>query len=61
MSNYIGKRLSFQGQRCTVRFIGSLKDKSGDWLGVEWDDKTKGKHDGSHNGVRYFSCKMQLI
>jgi len=23
---------------------------------VEWDDPTRGKHDGSHAGVRYFTC-----
>ena len=23
---------------------------------MEWDDPTRGKHDGSHAGVRYFTC-----
>jgi dynactin complex subunit len=23
---------------------------------VEWDDPTRGKHSGEHNGVRYFAC-----
>ena len=27
----------------------------GEWLGVEWDDPTRGKHDGSHQGKRYFT------
>ena len=61
MNNYNGQRLSFQGERCTVRFIGSLNDKAGDWLGVEWDHDSKGKHDGVQNGVRYFSCKTYVV
>lgn len=27
----------------------------GAWLGVEWDDTQRGKHDGSVNGERYFA------
>ncbi|XP_022111066.1 tubulin-specific chaperone E-like, partial [Acanthaster planci] len=27
---------------------------SGIWLGVEWDNPERGKHDGSNNGVQYF-------
>ncbi|XP_047433504.1 tubulin-specific chaperone E isoform X2 [Mugil cephalus] len=30
---------------------------SGLWLGVEWDDPERGKHDGSHEGVKYFTCR----
>ncbi|KAL9104107.1 MAG: hypothetical protein Q9163_000909 [Psora crenata] len=55
MSHYIGERLSFRGDRCTVRYIGTLGDQPRDWLGVEWDDPAKGKHDGTYDGVRYFS------
>ena len=58
MDHYHGQRLSFQGDRCTVRFVGNIKGKSGDWLGVEWDDITKGKQAGIHDGVRYFTCKI---
>jgi len=53
---HVGKRVSYGGHLCTVRYVGILPGK-GDWLGVEWDDSTKGKHDGSYAGVRYFSCK----
>jgi len=32
------------------------------WVGVEWDDHTRGKHDGwlegPGGGERYFSCEM---
>ncbi|KAI5275769.1 hypothetical protein E4T47_01380 [Aureobasidium subglaciale] len=56
-SFYRGKRLSTKGERCTVRYVGEVKGKSGQWLGVEWDDPTRGKHCGSHDGVEYFKCR----
>ncbi|KAF6845281.1 Tubulin-specific chaperone E [Colletotrichum musicola] len=55
-SNYLGQRLSYDGALCTVRYIGSVAGTSGTWLGVEWDDAGRGKHDGQHKDVRYFTC-----
>lgn len=55
-SHSIGHRLSFDGALCTVRWVGDVPGTSGTWLGVEWDDQARGKHDGSHKGVRYFTC-----
>lgn len=55
-SHRIGQRVSYDGALCTVRFVGDVADTAGTWLGVEWDDATRGKHDGCHKGVRYFSC-----
>lgn len=53
---HIGQRLSLKNQACTVRYVGPVADKPGDWLGVEWDDPQRGKHDGTHDGVKYFQC-----
>ncbi|KAK4983376.1 hypothetical protein LTR66_008844 [Elasticomyces elasticus] len=53
---YLGKRLSLNGNRCTVRYVGEVQGKSGQWLGVEWDDPARGKNDGTNGGVRYFDC-----
>jgi tubulin-specific chaperone E len=53
----IGKRLSYGGLLCTVRYIGTVSGTQGEWLGVEWDDPTRGKHSGEHNGVKYFDCR----
>ncbi|KAK0734883.1 RNI-like protein [Lasiosphaeria miniovina] len=53
----IGQRRSYDGVLCTVWYIGQVEGTTGSWLGVEWDDPTRGKHDGHHRGVRYFSCK----
>ena len=29
----------------------------GEWYGIEWDDPDRGKHDGTHEGVKYFECR----
>ncbi|KAH6853469.1 CAP Gly-rich domain-containing protein [Chaetomium sp. MPI-CAGE-AT-0009] len=55
----IGERRSYDGAPCTVRYVGEVAGTSGSWLGVEWDDPSRGKHDGQHKGVRYFSCTSQ--
>lgn len=26
------------------------------WIGIEWDDLNRGKHNGTVNGYQYFSC-----
>ncbi len=47
---------------CTLRFIGHLpstSDASATWLGVEWDNASRGKHSGTHQGVSYFSTKQE--
>ncbi|KGQ12331.1 Tubulin-specific chaperone E [Beauveria bassiana D1-5] len=45
-SHYVGERISYDDALCTVRYIGEVAGASGSWLGVEWDDGTRGKHDG---------------
>ena len=56
--SYVGQRISYEGNLCTVRYIGEVKDTKGAWLGVEWDDPTRGKHSGEHQGERYFECTV---
>ncbi|KAL7790996.1 hypothetical protein V8C37DRAFT_164014 [Trichoderma ceciliae] len=55
-SHHIGQRISYDGAPCSVRYVGGVAGTTGDWLGVEWDDAARGKHDGSHKGTRYFTC-----
>lgn len=55
--SHVGQRFSFEGALCTVRYIGTVEGTQKEWLGVEWDDPTRGKHDGEHKGKRYFTCK----
>lgn len=54
---FVGQRLSLKGQTCTVRYVGAVAEKKGEWLGVEWDDASRGKHDGTHDGTSYFKCR----
>ena len=57
-SNLIGQRVELRGKQGSVRFLGKLQNnpKAGDslWLGIEWDDKQGGKHNGTVDGVKYF-------
>ncbi|CAI9117145.1 OLC1v1018487C1 [Oldenlandia corymbosa var. corymbosa] len=41
----------------TVKYMGPLEGHSGIWVGVDWDNDGDGKHDGSHNGFRYFQAR----
>ena len=59
-THYPGQRLSLKKQLCTVRYVGPVADKPGEWLGVEWDDPSRGKHDGTHDGVQYFTCTTAI-
>eukprot|EP00190_Bangiopsis_sp_CCMP1999_P003949 CAMPEP_0198737654 /NCGR_PEP_ID=MMETSP1475-20131203/67978_1 /TAXON_ID= ORGANISM="Unidentified sp., Strain CCMP1999" /NCGR_SAMPLE_ID=MMETSP1475 /ASSEMBLY_ACC=CAM_ASM_001111 /LENGTH=467 /DNA_ID=CAMNT_0044501523 /DNA_START=1746 /DNA_END=3146 /DNA_ORIENTATION=- len=48
------------GNRGWVRYVGKLEgSKSARWIGVEWDDATRGKHDGEYLGKRYFTCASE--
>ncbi|XP_015599649.1 tubulin-specific chaperone E isoform X2 [Cephus cinctus] len=53
--NYkIGSRIECDGYRGTVKYFGPVGDTKGEWLGVDWDDPTRGKHNGTYDGVEYF-------
>ncbi|GAN02016.1 tubulin-specific chaperone E [Mucor ambiguus] len=56
-SLHIGSRIQVGKDRATIRFIGTVNNTKGDWLGVEWDDPHRGKHNGTHQDVKYFSCR----
>lgn len=54
--NAIGSRITCDGEYATVQYVGNVPPTAGLWLGVEWDNPNRGKHDGSHEGVQYFKC-----
>ncbi|KAK0530847.1 hypothetical protein OC834_003165 [Tilletia horrida] len=55
----VGARFMLKGERGTVRYVGPVPPAKGDWLGVEWDNAARGKHDGtSADGTRYFTCRQ---
>jgi dynactin complex subunit len=59
-SFHVNQRLSLDGSLSTIRYIGSVEGTKGEWLGVEWDDVIRGKHNGIHNGHKYFKCKSSF-
>ena len=42
----LGTRLLIGDHKCTVKYIGQVGEKQGEWYGVEWDDPARGKNDG---------------
>nr|XP_027309555.2 tubulin-specific chaperone E [Anas platyrhynchos] len=57
MSEALGRRVLCGAERATVRYVGGLPGAAGIWLGVEWDDPQRGKHDGTYEGTQYFKCR----
>jgi dynactin complex subunit len=57
---HVGQRVSYGGELCTIRDVGEVDGTKGEWLGVEWDDPTRGKHNGEAGGRRYFECTISL-
>ncbi len=51
-----GVRLQIGRDRATVRYVGPVDGQVGEWVGLEWDDPARGKHDGSTGGKQYFVC-----
>jgi hypothetical protein len=52
----VGDRVVIAKQQATVRYVGPVDGQEGIWVGVEWDDSSRGKHDGATGGKRYFYC-----
>lgn len=53
----VGDRVSVGGHGATVRYVGDVSGHPGHWVGVEWDDSDRGRHDGVVGGVRYFQTR----
>ncbi|KAJ7074091.1 hypothetical protein C8F01DRAFT_8067 [Mycena amicta] len=51
-------RLRLAEHTGTVKYSGPVDGTAGLWLGVEWDDPSRGKHDGVKDGRRYFTCRI---
>ena len=56
-TNYIGCRVDSEGQIGTVKYFGTVGTTHGHWLGIDWDDPTRGKHNGTYEGVKYFETR----
>lgn len=53
----VGTRIDVAGSKGTVKYIGEVANTQGEWLGVDWDDPERGKHDGTYMGVQYFKAR----
>ncbi|XP_076276691.1 tubulin-specific chaperone E-like isoform X1 [Lasioglossum baleicum] len=53
----IGSRIECDGYRGTLKYVGPVGSTKGQWLGVDWDDPTRGKHNGTYEGVEYFKAR----
>ena len=58
----VGRRIESEGYYGTIRFVGNLPQRDTTqirpdltWVGIEWDKHSRGKHDGSYGGIRYFT------
>uniref|UniRef100_A0A8C5NDA1 Tubulin-specific chaperone E n=1 Tax=Gouania willdenowi TaxID=441366 RepID=A0A8C5NDA1_GOUWI len=49
------KQVKCLQERGIIEFVIKLALRL--WLGVEWDNPDRGKHNGSHEGVQYFTCR----
>ena len=62
-ADILGKRILFNNSTGVVKYIGGLRheDKPAGsekelWIGMEWDEAGRGKHNGTVNGHEYFKC-----
>ena len=59
MSFRVGQKVQIaDGRVGTIRFIGEVSFKDGQWMGLELEE-AEGKNDGSVRGERYFECKPE--
>ena len=52
----VGDRLQIGREHATVRYIGEVIGQVDIWIGLEWDDPSRGKHNGCTGGHQYFNC-----
>lgn len=53
----IGSRIECGGTYGTIKYVGPVQGYKGLWFGVDWDDPDRGKHNGTVNGIKYFSSR----
>ncbi|XP_051173196.1 tubulin-specific chaperone E isoform X2 [Leptopilina boulardi] len=50
----IGSRILCDGYCGTLKYVGPVENTKGIWLGIDWDDFSRGKHGGTYKDVEYF-------
>lgn len=54
---HIGDRIECNGQFGTIRYIGPVEGYPDNWLGIDWDNPERGKHNGTVKGKQYFETR----
>ncbi|KAJ1537203.1 hypothetical protein HK096_002479 [Nowakowskiella sp. JEL0078] len=63
-----GERISIDGFTGTIKFKGNLvsssstttkESENSEWLGIEWDDPSRGKHSGTLKEISYFTTSIK--
>ena len=50
------KRIIVNGSRGVIKYKGPVEGTNGIWIGIDWDEEGRGKHDGSFQGKYYFKA-----
>lgn len=53
----VGSRIDSSGSKGTVKYVGKVSGAEDTWLGIDWDDPGRGKHNGTYNGIQYFEAR----
>lgn len=56
--NTLGARVRVGQDTGTIRYIGNVEGHEGTWIGIEWDDANRGRHNGTVNGHYYFETRF---
>ena len=57
----VGDRVQERGgeEQGSLRWRGTLEGTEGEWLGIEWDSRERGKHRGEYKGEQVFQCRWE--
>ena len=58
---WLGQRIAIDADIGVIRYIGEVEGHDGTWLGIDWDNPGRGKHDGSVNGKVYFKSRFVFL
>lgn len=50
----VGLRVCIGAYTGIARYVGPIPGTDSLWVGIQWEDSSRGKHDGIYNGIRYF-------
>ena len=65
LQTYLNKKIELNEEVGIIKYIGPLKHKPNSdpkdiWLGIEWENKNRGKHNGTVENFEYFKTENNL-